>query len=105
MPAKKPTEKQRRINRRFGNKLRDWRKDHGNPSQDDIAIAAGLTQTRWSELELGNFTRVSLDEAERIVKVTNGDITMEDFPRPPGPEVKPLESSTDLSDESHARAS
>lgn len=106
MPRRKTSDKQRRVNKRFGMKLLAWRKAQpGSPSQDDVAIAAGLTQTRLSELEVGNFANITLDEAERIVKVTNGAIVMADFPRPDRPAVKPLESSTDLSDESiHAEA-
>lgn len=86
----------------FGKKLRGWR-DLNGLHQLDAAKKAGFSQTRWSLLELGEAKRIGLDEARRIVALTGGAITLEDFPEQE--RAKSDESSTDLSDESlHARA-
>lgn len=90
------------THKEFGEKLKGWRKFKGL-LQTAAAEGAGISQPRWSDLEKGKAGRIGLDEALRIVNFTNGDITLDDFPRPE--REKSDESSTDLSDESlHARA-
>lgn len=89
----------------IGKKLRGWRKVRGL-TQTEAATAAGLSQSTWAELEVGDFTRIGLDVAQRVVDVTCGEIQLSDFPRPKGPKVRPVPApeSGDI-EKSHARAS
>ena len=87
----------------IGKKLRAWRKARGL-TQTTAAEHAGLGQSTWAELEVGDFSRIGLDVAQRIVDVTCGEIVLSDFPRPKGPKVRPVppESGSSVEDD-HAR--
>ncbi len=88
----------------IGEKLREWRKAH-KLKQAQAAKAAGISQSTWSELELGDFKRINLNVAQRIVAVTGGAVTFADFPRPRGRKVRPIappapDSTTAVTDDS-----
>lgn len=83
----------------IGKKLRAWRLSRG-VTQTEAAEAAGISQSSWAEIEVGDFKRIGHDVVLRIVEVTGGEISINDFPRPRGKKVKPIpppESGTDIS--------
>lgn len=82
----------------IGKKLKAWRSLRGL-TQQQAADAAGVSQSKWAEIELGDLKRIGLDTAQRIVDVSCGEISLSDFPRPKGRKVIPIpmpESGTDV---------
>lgn len=77
---------------KVGEKLRVWRKAHEGLTQTEAAKAAGISQSAWAAVEIGDFRRIGLDVAQRIVEVTSGAIAITDFPRPRGRRVRPVPS-------------
>lgn len=84
----------------FGERLRAWRLGL-NKTQRQAAKAAGIGQSVWAELEADAVKRIGLDVARRVVAVTGGCLSLEDFPRGKGRRVKPLapESGTNVGEQ------
>lgn len=83
-----------------GEKIAAWRNGL-DLKQKDVAKRAGVSQALWSKLEDGRMKRVGLEVARRIVEVTSGAISLDDFSRPRGRKVRPVpppDSTTNLVD-------
>lgn len=62
-----------------GDKLKAWRKAHGDMSTRDAAEAAGVSQPVWLSLEKGEGKRTGLEVALKIVSLLEGAVTLEEL--------------------------
>jgi transcriptional regulator with XRE-family HTH domain len=61
-----------------GRRLKKWRDSH-DLTQRAAAKRAGVSQAAWQAVESGRCKRLGIDVAARIVRSTDGAISLDDF--------------------------